>query len=187
MRILRRQRRSRKTQNSASFLEPVSSENLAKHSAKRAPTAAPTEEFCGTLMGPPANARKSKIQTAVSRDAEWSARVAPNDAARNSQKSDQSDDQSPASSNQHQATDHGQRTRQHCRPSVNHNPKRTNDLRNVSPKTRFATAGCQATNCSPRQQPRRSDAASFVHSVPRWPTMMLGHLGHLGHLGRHGA
>jgi hypothetical protein len=56
---------SPETQKSLPFLKPVSSKNIEKRRLNRAATGGQTKDFCGTLMGPPRRARKSKTQKAL--------------------------------------------------------------------------------------------------------------------------
>ena len=51
-----------KPQKSRPIAGPFLVNNLEKHRLKRANSSADGEDFCGTLMGPPAGARKSKTQ-----------------------------------------------------------------------------------------------------------------------------
>jgi hypothetical protein len=48
----------------APVCEPVSSKNIENRRLKHAATSGRTKDFCGTLMGPPSSARKSKTPAA---------------------------------------------------------------------------------------------------------------------------
>ena len=63
LRILRLLHVVENTQNSEPVSEPFYVKSLEKRRVKRADASAVGEEFCGTLMGPPDRARKSKIRT----------------------------------------------------------------------------------------------------------------------------